>query len=360
MAVALDCLYVTAGGACYARGNSISWGTGPLNAITAPAVKNGFRKVWVGSDSGELITLDALNGNVFRSVSLGGIIYYTGCHGPNLIVSIDDGRLLAIDPETEVVRWSANFGPLGFVESAAETMDVLTVGLNPGTAAALTTAFDANSGNILWQFPEERLMSRVKADSGVFYMISSSNAPSMLYAVRATDGFVIWNLAEPASLGNSWGPINVVGDTVFAGSEGQMLYALAASTGSIKWSAALPGYPGGLLQYSPAYPLLNFEAAVIAGFGSALSASVAAFDPATGTEKWLINFPTGTLGPIAPDMRFFTGYMATRTATDGTAYSYSPNGQPSPFWGAPWSPGGPIYGMAFMPGEIVVLPTPSV
>jgi hypothetical protein len=65
--MAVQCVYVTSqtggAGVCYARGGA-RWATGALNIASIPGVKEGLRKVWVGTNTGNLITLDAWNGHV--------------------------------------------------------------------------------------------------------------------------------------------------------------------------------------------------------------------------------------------------------------------------------------------------------
>jgi outer membrane protein assembly factor BamB len=96
----------------------------------------------VGTAGGELITADALHGTVLRTASLGDGVFYLGCHGPNLIAQLENGTIIALDPQTETVRWTT--GVNGQVLSAVETQDVLLLLLFSGPAAV---ALDANSGN---------------------------------------------------------------------------------------------------------------------------------------------------------------------------------------------------------------------
>jgi outer membrane protein assembly factor BamB len=140
----LNWYYATADGSLYmAEGPTESkWITGPIGIQAGPAVKEGIRKVWVGTAGGELITADALHGTVLRTASLGDGVFYLGCHGPNLIAQLENGTIIALDPQTETVRWTT--GVNGQVLSAVETQDVLLLLLFSGPAAV---ALDANSGN---------------------------------------------------------------------------------------------------------------------------------------------------------------------------------------------------------------------
>jgi len=124
-AVSNGCLYLGI------EGESI-WTTGPAGLQTAPAVKPGLRKVWAGSATGDLLTLDAETGKVLKTVSFSDAVYYAGCHGPNLVAGLSDGSIFAIDPGLELTRWSARInGPV----MAAGNRLILTVKGHSGHAA---------------------------------------------------------------------------------------------------------------------------------------------------------------------------------------------------------------------------------
>jgi hypothetical protein len=111
------------------------WGRTPVTAgtiVTAPAVKEGIRKVWVGTTEGDVITFDAADLSIVRTVSFGNTISRTVCLGPNLIVTTMDGHLFAIDTQTEQIRWSQQ---LGVAVPFVETTDVLLTNTTGGTTA---------------------------------------------------------------------------------------------------------------------------------------------------------------------------------------------------------------------------------
>jgi len=339
MARPLDWFYATTQ-ACYmATASGLRWATGALDIQTAPAVKEGVRKVWVGSGGGDLITLDALNGNIVRTVSLGSGICYTGCHRPNVIAATMDGHVFAIDLQTEVVRWSAEVGgPGGRATSAVETMDVLLVA--PFEAAA--QAFDAYSGALLWQAPYWALS--VSADSGVFYL---TNLGHQLEARNATDGSVTWSLTDPNV---NYASITAVGATVYAGREDDTVYALGASSGVLKWGSSLPQTPGKPL-YSALYPS---GAVLIVPFAHGAYPGMAGLDAKTGAQNWVVEFPGGQIGEeaIAPVMRYFTGCIGL--PFEGSVFFYANTGQL--LW--EWSPGVLLNGLAYLHGDVESWPHP--
>ena len=331
MAVPVDWFYATGSGACHILTLSgIHLETASIGIVTAPAVKDGIRKVWVGTEGGDLITIDAANATILETVSFGGTVAYTGCHGPNVIVGMEDGRLFAVDAQTGVIRWSTQ--GTGQVVSAVETMDVLLVNYSSGSSRS--TAFDAYSGSILWQAPYNA--DSASADNGVFYL---TNLANLLEARRATDGSVIWNRTEPNF---NYVGATAVGDVVYATTEDWKLYALNASNGVVNWSSKTPSYPG-----TPLYA----QEVVVVPFGNGLSPSpgLAAYDVATGSESWVIGpLPGGDSGeqPIAPLMRYFTGFIAL--PIEGIAFVCLATGQIY----AQWNLGGYTNALAYLHGPV--------
>jgi outer membrane protein assembly factor BamB len=355
MAVPIDWYYATVNGACHILplpGTAVE--TASIGIGTAPAVKEGIRKVWVGTEGGDLITIDAAYATILDTVSFGGKVVYTGCHGPNVIVGMQDGRVFAVDVQTGVIRWSAP-GPSGFGTSqvawAVETMDVLLVNY----FGSPTTAFDAYSGSILWQAPYNA--NTASADNGVFYLTSGVISGMLLEARRATDGSVIWNRPEPNF--NYFG-VTAVGDVVYVTTEDFKLYALDASNGVANWSSKTPLYPGTPLyaQELVGTPLHAQELVVVPiwnGAGPPLGSSpgLAAYDVATGSESWVIGpLPGASIGeqPIAPLMRYFTGFIALPIA--GIAFFCFSTGQ---IFGQ-WNLGGYINGLAYLGGDVAAWP----
>jgi len=341
MAVPLDWYYATVDGACHILTlTGIHLETASIGIITAPAVKDGIRKVWVGTEGGDLVTIDAAHGTILETVSFGGKVIYTGCHGPNVIVGMQDGRVFAVDAQTGVIRWSAQ--GTSQVNSAVETMDVLLV--NYLGSGSPSTAFDAYSGSILWQAPYSA--NTASADNGVFYLTSLFNLGTLLEARRATDGSVIWNRPEPNS---NYSGVTAVGDVVYVTTGDMKLYALNASDGVANWSSKTPSYSD--------TPLYAQEVVVVPiwNVGPPLGSSpgLAAYDVATGSESWVIGpLPGASIGesPIAPLMRYFTGFIALPNA--GIAFVCFSTGQ---IWGQ-WNLGGYISGLAYLHGPVAAWP----
>jgi outer membrane protein assembly factor BamB len=341
----VDLCFANIDGACFMRKApsgppflTPSWQTGPINASTWPAVKNGLQKVWIGTFGGDLITCNAFDGSITRTVSFGGTVAYTGCHGGNLIVAMQDGRLIAIDTPVEEMRWSLELSgmfqaPISNV--AVETNGILLVSpFFSGNA----TAIDAASGSVLWQAPTFAIA--LSANNGIFYI---ANANNQLEARSANDGSLIWSLTNPSTPSANYVGVTAVDDTVFASCDDGKLYAYDASSGAVNWSVRTPSYPGP--------PLLSDIAqspVVIVPFGYGVNpGGLAAYEAATGAEQWVAApLPGIQVGeqPLVPDMRFFSGLVGL--LLEGTIFIYDSNGQLVP--NTTWNLGEGLIGLAFL------------
>jgi outer membrane protein assembly factor BamB len=328
-AVSNGCLYLGI------EGESI-WTTGPAGLQTAPAVKPGLRKVWAGSATGDLLTLDAETGKVLKTVSFSDAVYYAGCHGPNLVAGLSDGSIFAIDPGLELTRWSARIN--GPVMAAAETTGVLLV----QPFEATPTAYDANTGAVLWQAPYEA--GSISADDGVFYL---TNFNELLEARRAADGAVLWSSTSAPTF--NYAGVSSYEGTVYVTSEDLKIHALSGATGQQLWSADTPSFSG-----APMYASLYEEpAVVIAGYGNGgdpPSPGIAAYDAATGKQRWNVGpLPGGDTGeqPAFPVMRLWTSCVGL--PNEGLIYSYDGNGNRQ--WkNRVWNVGPGIAGLAYLTG----------
>jgi outer membrane protein assembly factor BamB len=304
-----------------------------LDGMTMPAVKQGIRKVWVGSGTGDLKTLDAIDLSIVRTVSFGGNVSYVGCHGPNLIVSMQDGRLFAIDVQTEQIRWSRQFARN--VSYAVETTDVLLV------LADLVFALDAYSGAILWQVSLAYVFN-VSADNGVFYLTHDLN---ILEARRARDGSVIWDRTEP---NYNYSGVTAVGDAVYATTEGSKVYSLSAASGAVIWSTEGQGFAGS--------PLCRKDLVIMpVSHSGPHIPGLAAYAIATGSQSWITGPLPGSSGgdyPIYPPMRYFTGLIGFQLSQ--ILYIVDDTGQIHSQLGV----SGELVGVAYLYGEIGGWPKP--
>jgi len=346
MAAILEWFYATSDGRlCMSYGGGSRWASGPLGFQTAPAVTEGVRKVWAGTVNGDLITFDALTGDIVRTVSLGAAVFYTACHGPNLIVALADGQVFAIDPASEGVRWRSQVD--GKVLSADETNNVLVLQAFEGPAAV---AIDSVGGATLWTTPYAG--PAVAADDGIAYISSFNNT---LEARRASDGAVLWS---KAGLPYNFPGLNAYEGVLYAGTEGETVEAITGPTGIAQWSSSASGFPGRPLL---AQPDGGAGASLIVGFGNtgaAPSPGISGYNAGTGEQLWVtgpLSTDTGDQ-PIFPLTRLYRGCVGV--PGEGLVYFYDLNGQPAWSPEQPWNPGQQLDGLAYLGGEIGAWPQP--
>lgn len=128
--------------------------------------------------------------------------------------------------------------------------------------------------------------------AGVMYV---TVPPLQVLALDATTGATLWRFEEkvPADIRPACcdgGPVNrgaaILGDRIFVGTADARLIALSARTGRKLWEAKLADYR---LGYSVTAAPLAFGDQVVIGVGSgdfATRCFLAAFDAATGAERW--------------------------------------------------------------------------
>jgi hypothetical protein len=348
MAAILEWYYATSDGRlCLSYGGESVWATSPVGLQTAPAVTEGVGKVWSGTENGNLITFDAVSGDIVRSVSLGGSVFYTGCHGPNLIVALADGQVFAIDPASEGVRWRSQVE--GKVLSAVETNNVLTLLPLEGPA---TVAVDSAGGATLWTTPYEG--SFAAADDGIVYIASYART---LEARRASSGAVLWSLADlPANVSG----LNAFLGVLYAGTESQTVEAFTGTTGAAQWSSGVAGFPGTPMpaQAEPGEP---GGASLIVAFGNtgaAPSPGLAGYNATTGEELWVIGSLGADVGeqPSFPLTRLYRGCVGL--PLEGLVYFYNLLGQQTPERPAPWNVGQQLAGLGYLHGEVPAWPRP--
>lgn len=259
--------------------------TGQLNRST-PAVANGT--VYVGSDSGYLYALDAVDGRLkWRFFTQGelnsspsydqGRVYFTGGDGNVYALDAHDGRRL----------WEFHAGPLDgkrpawdfFQSSPVVVGDMLYVGSGDGKVYAL----DAATGTQRWAFRTDGAVRSSPAVAGGMVYVGSMGGT--LYALDAQSGRKQWSFK---TRGNSYFPQGeiqstpaVADGTVYFGSRDSSLYALDAKTGAQRWANRDP--QGAWVISGPAV------AHGTVYFATSDSHRIEAVDGATGKARWNVD-----------------------------------------------------------------------
>jgi outer membrane protein assembly factor BamB len=200
-------------------------------------------------------------------------------------VPLKDGRLVAVDLETGVVRWSREVATAWPPESGDGLVFVVS--------DAAVQALDARTGAPRWQAAlPGGAAAPLYWDTG--WLIASTPAGDLI-AFRASDGARIWRQALGSPLSARPGPAL---DRLYVGLQDGRLLSLALATGELLWARSLSGQVTGLLALPD-----QLVAATRAR-------RVHSLDLVSGRERWAWGAGGDVAGsPTADDRRI---YFASR------------------------------------------------
>ena len=217
----------------------------------SPAV--GYGKVYVADNAGGIRVLNAANGNLIGTwgydvpsdvTVFNGALYVTA---DNLGGTGHIGEVYALDANTGEFLWNFPQQSTNLYASAVADGRVY-VECEPTRFAPLTLcALDASTGTMLWQFSPQNLLVNAyppAVSNGVVYVGATQEFndyryyESNVYALDAATGDVIWQRPLTGTVdGGNYVPQTtpaIANDVVYIGSNGYV-YALNARTGAILW-----------------------------------------------------------------------------------------------------------------------------
>ncbi|MEO6888407.1 MAG: PQQ-binding-like beta-propeller repeat protein [Ktedonobacteraceae bacterium] len=289
-----------------------------------------------------------------ESIVVANSIAYTGS---------DNGTLYAFGSRDGTIRWQHTLGGMVSVYAVARNIVYVTAGTN----ATVLYAFNAGSGELIWQFRSPKGMAvqvldgvayadtfaegnmytlyaldalhgtlrwqrsfasvtpgLLGASNGIVYALQSSGDtgnPQFIqhvYALRTSDGQELWHAPIEGSDGLANGSVVVVNSIVYIATTNKAIYAIHTNSGTLVWHHSTPGD-----QHGPPIPITP----VVAN-GSIYIASnqgVFVYRASDGVPLWqyrISNYP----GPIVEqpvvvnDVAYFgssDGPIVALRATDG-------------------------------------------
>lgn len=204
-----------------------------------------------------------------------------GFDGASAYVPLKNGRLVAVDLETGLVRWSR---PLA-TTWPPEAGDGL-VFVSSGEAVR---ALDARTGEPRWATPLGASVAAPLSWEAGWLIVSTSSGD--LVALRASDGQRIWQRALGSPLAARPGQAQ---DGLYVGVKDGRLLALTLATGEPQWARQLAG---------PVTGALALPEQIVVGMGGRRVVSV---DPRSGRERWVWKVGGDVAGsPVADDRRIY-------------------------------------------------------
>jgi outer membrane protein assembly factor BamB len=244
------------------------------------AVDNG--SLFVGSDSGQLLALDASTGETrWEFMTQGDIRARPTVDGDRVYVHSDDGHLYALEVSGGKELWRAETAPTKRIKHGEENSRynyfssaaaVSENGIYVGGFDGCVVALDVASGDERWRFKAEDTVAGTPAvtDGRVFF----GSFDGHIYAVDATTGDEIWRFDTGQAVTTE--PL-VRDGLVVIGSRNYNVYALDAATGKPRWKHHL--------WFSWAESSAAEHDGVVY-FGASDSRTVSAVELATGRLVW--------------------------------------------------------------------------
>jgi len=335
-----------------------SYSTDPI--LTTPSVSGGI--VYVGTNNGKVLALNASSGAVIWSYQTGGAVYSSPAIADNVVYFGSwDSSVYALNALTGAILWIHNTN--SFVQSSpAVANGVVYIASYDANVSAL----DAATGNLLWSFPtgSGAVGSSPAVVNGVVYIGDNGGK---VVALNASTGILIWRFIAGDTVYSSPAVVNGVvyigGDLVTEG----IVYAVDALSGVKLWSFST----GNLWVYSS--PAVANGVVYVGSYDhltSTNSGNLYALNASTGKMLW--SYPIGTevfSSPIVANNVVYAGgginnFYALNAATGVKLWSYQLDGSDS--WSSASIAGGVLYIgsdkgtlFAFGSSTSTITPTPT-
>jgi len=198
------------------------------------------KALFAGTDRGELLCLDKINGKQLWKYKTGDFVYSAAVFADEaLYFGSGDQKIYRLDVSSGDLIWS--YMTNGAIYTTP-CMDEKT--LFSGSADGYFYALELLSGELLWKFKSGGSIrsSAVRSNGMVFFGSNDGN----LYTLSSKDGKLVWSFETDGPIHSS--PI-VVGDYLFFGSLDGYVYGLNSSNGEIIFRYKT----GGMIYASPSF-----------------------------------------------------------------------------------------------------------
>ncbi len=296
---------------------AVQWHYDTGSSVEVATVGSGVVYAYAGSSlyslnasSGTLLWQHQMNRTIAGVIVAGSIVYADTSADQNA------PTVYALNSATGTELWhytanSISPGLLAVGDGNVYYMEVASIGSNPNETML---ALSGSDGHVLWHMHLDATdgfaSGTVAQAHGVVFVATLHGA---VYAVRASDGTLLWHVARPTGQDNPPFPVSptVVNGIVYTAVQ-QHIYALRASDGKQVWQYAGSG-PGGPIVM----PYVIVNGVVYASNGNGLVFALRAND---GSQLWQhANLSSQTLIVQNGQVHLFLGNsIAALSAGDGS------------------------------------------
>jgi outer membrane protein assembly factor BamB len=268
-------------------------------SLSAPLLENGIVYVTSYDDvsqNGDLFALRASDGAQLWHKTARGLSYNTpfvdnqaiyvsafADNGSSFVYALraSDGTQLWLKTATTFVSMSLVANGIAYLQSEQEL-----------------SALSASNGQLLWSVPiVENSSLQPQVINGVIYLTTTQislegtgkQGISSVYAVRISDGSVLWHYSLSKENGNNWANwLSIEDGTVYVGSnvdqDKSYIYALRSDNGLLLWRQAM--HKGMSVNASVASAIIYNASFISDGSTNAGSGAVYALQGSDGSQFW--------------------------------------------------------------------------
>jgi outer membrane protein assembly factor BamB len=292
----------------HARLSGLDEGTGAVRwqlsirgsgVLGTPQVTTDGGLAWMRTN-GDLQVVDLADGRIRWSLSEGRQAIPITSNG--IVLTGRNGVLTAWNDETGRRQWTLPGFPLQQSDEVVDHLVLVTSSVVQPSLTTALTAVDPRTGRIVWHFDPGTALAVLSAGpAGV--AVATYVPDRRLYLLDPQNGIVQWQANTAVTLDTipmvlSHDVISIEGGV--EGYPGINLVDRGASNGQAKWSVRLQGSPTGKQPVLRSGSLVVVEAS-----GANGSASLFAFDMATGALTWRSSMPEFVqIAPVVAERGF--------------------------------------------------------
>ncbi len=203
---------------------------------------------YVGSDNGRLYALNGKDGMVRWQYNAGAAVYVAAVMGGTVYVDANNGNsavVYAFNASNGSVLWRYNVND--YISQLMVENGMIYVGTAATGNSIRLYALRANTGALLWSYSAQaETPGLLTASGGVVYYaeilgIGSAAFNEHITALESSSGSVLWRLPIAAADGFARGTPAVSNGVIYIGTNNGSVYAVRVSDGSVLWHVARNG-----------------------------------------------------------------------------------------------------------------------